>query len=131
MIENTERKLIYIASPYAGDVERNVEFARAACRYCIEWGHTPIAVHLLYPQILDDNDPTQRETGLRLGRHVLESCDEIWMCGNETSPGMKAELEVAESLGIPARFFGREQIIEAACPYSMPIQSGFGSMELQ
>lgn len=25
-------KLVYIASPYSGDVERNVAFAKAACR---------------------------------------------------------------------------------------------------
>ena len=28
-------KLVYIASPYSGDVERNVAFAKAACRYAM------------------------------------------------------------------------------------------------
>jgi len=37
-------KLVYIASPYAGDVDINVEFARCASRYCIEQGNTPVAV---------------------------------------------------------------------------------------
>ena len=46
-------KLIYIASPYAGDVEANVAFAKLACRYAIGQGHTPIAVHLHYPQMLE------------------------------------------------------------------------------
>ena len=50
-------KLIYIASPYAGDIEKNVAFARRACRYAIHQGYIPIAVHLLYPQMLDDSDP--------------------------------------------------------------------------
>lgn len=26
-------KLVYICSPYAGDVENNIRFARAACLY--------------------------------------------------------------------------------------------------
>ena len=42
-------KLVYIASPYSGDVERNVAFAKAACRYAMNQGVTPIASHLLYP----------------------------------------------------------------------------------
>lgn len=73
-----KNKLIYIASPYAGDVEANVAFAKLACRYAISQGHTPIAVHLLYPQMLDDGAPAERELGLRLGHRVLESCDELW-----------------------------------------------------
>lgn len=36
-------KLVYIASPYSGDVERNVAFAKAACRYAMNQGVTPIA----------------------------------------------------------------------------------------
>lgn len=47
-------KLVYISSPYSGDVERNVAFAKAACRYAMNQGVTPIASHLLYPQMLDD-----------------------------------------------------------------------------
>ena len=69
-------KLVYIASPYAGDVAYNIKFARAACRYCIEKGNVPIAVHLLYPQILDDTDSEQRQTGLKLGHCILKKCDD-------------------------------------------------------
>lgn len=50
----SREKLIYIASPYAGDIETNTAFAKKACWYAIHQGHTPIAVHLLYPQMLDD-----------------------------------------------------------------------------
>ena len=73
----SENKLAYIASPYAGDIEKNVAFAKAACRYAMEQNCTPVAVHLLYPQFLDDNDPAQRESGLRMGHRVLEACDEL------------------------------------------------------
>ena len=54
-------KLVYIASPYSGDVERNVAFAKAACRYAMNQGVTPIASHLLYPQMLDDGVPEERK----------------------------------------------------------------------
>lgn len=47
-------KLVYICSPYAGAVERNVRFAQEACRYAISQNFAPVAVHLLYPQLRDD-----------------------------------------------------------------------------
>lgn len=98
-----ESKLIYIASPYAGDVEANVAFAKLACRYAIDQGHTPIAVHLHYPQMLDDGDPAERELGLRLGHRVLRSCDELWAFGDRISAGMRREMEEAGTLGLPIR----------------------------
>ena len=80
-------KLVYIASPYSGDVERNVAFAKAACRYAMKQGVTPIASHLLYPQMLDDKVPEERNLGTGMGLRILKVCDEIWVCGNELSSG--------------------------------------------
>ncbi|XOQ47685.1 MAG: hypothetical protein ACFWUM_02070 [Eubacteriales bacterium] len=56
-------KLIYVASPYAGDVERNTEFAKKACRHVMNEGHAFFAPHLLYPAILDEHQPKQRQLG--------------------------------------------------------------------
>lgn len=105
-----KNKLIYIASPYAGDVEANVAFAKLACRYAISQGHTPIAVHLLYPQMLDDGDPAERELGLRLGHRILEICDELWACGGRISSGMAREIAEAQSLGIPVRSVSTQEL---------------------
>ena len=98
-----ENKLVYIASPYAGDVEANVAFAKAACRYAMEQGCTPVAVHLLYPQLLADHVPAEREAGIQMGLRVLKACDEMWLCGNRLSSGMRAELAAAEQMGLPVR----------------------------
>ncbi|MBS5784362.1 MAG: hypothetical protein KID04_15990 [Clostridium sp.] len=106
----SENKLVYICSPYAGDVGKNIEFAKAACRYAMEQNCTPIAVHLLYTQFLDDHDPVQRKAGLHMGRRVLEACDELWLCGNRISTGMAMELKEAQKLGIPVREISAEQI---------------------
>lgn len=108
-----ENKLIYIASPYAGDVEGNVAFAKLACRFAIDQGHTPIAVHLLYPQMLEDSDPAERALGLRLGHRVLGSCDELWACGDRVSSGMEREIEEAKSLGVPVRWVPEQELREA------------------
>lgn len=98
-----EGKIVYIASPYAGDVEGNVAFAKAACRLAMEQGDTPVAAHLLYPQMLDDAVPEQRELGLRMGLRLLEACGELWLCGSRVSGGMQEELEAAWRHGIPVR----------------------------
>ena len=62
------RPIVYICSPYAGDVERNVAAARRYSRFAMETGYIPIAPHLLFPQFLNDGDPAERELGLFFGR---------------------------------------------------------------
>ena len=104
------RKLVYIASPLSGDVERNLDFARQACLSAMAQGATPFAPHLLYPQMLDDNDPVQRELGMKMGEQMLALCDELWLCGDRISPGMAGELELAEELGVPVRGVSAEEI---------------------
>lgn len=106
----TENKLVYIASPYAGDIHKNVQFAKDACLYAMKQDCTPIAVHLLYPQFLDDSNPAQREAGIRMGLRVLEACDELWLCGDLISLGMNSELAAAERLGIFVRQIPESEI---------------------
>lgn len=102
--EKVREELLYIMSPYAGDVERNVAFAIRCCRMAIQQGYTPIAVHLLYPQILNDQDPAERAVGLELGLSILRHCTAAWVCGTRISPGMEAEIQTARHLGIPIRY---------------------------
>ena len=51
------RPIVYICSPYAGDVESNTAAARRYSRFAVEAGYIPIAPHLLFPQFLDDSSP--------------------------------------------------------------------------
>lgn len=62
-------RLVVLESPYAGDVERNVRYARAAVRDCLDRGEAPIASHLLYtqPGVLDDLVPAERAMGIEAG----------------------------------------------------------------
>ena len=94
-------KLIYVASPYAGDIEKNTEFARRACRHVMNEGHAFFAPHLLYPQLLNDANPHERQAGLDMGIAMLSRCDELWCYGDHISPGMHLEIEEADRLGIP------------------------------
>ena len=62
-------KLVILESPYAGDVNRNVRYARACVRDSLKRGESPIASHLLYTQegVLDDSIPSEREWGINAG----------------------------------------------------------------
>ena len=107
----SKNKMIYIASPYAGDIEKNVQFAKDSCHFAMEQGHTPVAVHLLYTQFLRDDIPAERTAGLRMGHHVLSKCDELWICGSRISNGMAAEIEKAKELDIPIKEISEAQIL--------------------
>jgi len=86
-------KLVYICSPYAGEVERNIRFAQEACRYAISQNCAPVAVHLIYPQLLDDMVPKERKIGIQMGLRILITCEELWLCGSCISTGMFTSLK--------------------------------------
>jgi hypothetical protein len=106
-------KLVYIASPYAGDIEHNTLVAQEYCRRAAEQNVIPLAPHLLFTQFLDDNIPDQREQGLKMGLELLSSCSELWVCGPRISSGMAAEIEHAERLGIQTRYIPELEMAEA------------------
>ena len=56
--------IVYICSPYSGDVEKNTEAARRYCRYAADRGFIPLAPHLLFPQFLSEE--TERELAIRM-----------------------------------------------------------------
>lgn len=62
-------KLVIIESPFAGDIEANVAYARKAVSDSLRRGEAPIASHLLYtqPGILDDTNPDERSLGIEAG----------------------------------------------------------------
>lgn len=43
-------RLVILESPYAGNIEKNVAYARACVRDSLSRGEAPIASHLLYTQ---------------------------------------------------------------------------------
>lgn len=103
-----ERQKVYIVSPYAGDVKSNVNNAIRYCRYAINRKKIPVASHLLYPQMLNDNIPEEREIGTLYGLSLLAICDEIWCFGDELSPGMEKEIKEAKRLKKRIKYFSKE-----------------------
>jgi hypothetical protein len=54
-------QIVYVASAYRGDVERNTERAKKCCRFVLKQKAVPFAPHLLYPQFLNDGDDAERK----------------------------------------------------------------------
>jgi hypothetical protein len=70
---------VIVESPYAGDVEANVEYARAALYDCLMRGEAPFASHLLYtqPGVLDDSIPDERLDGIYAGLAWADVADAV------------------------------------------------------
>ena len=99
------KPLVYICSPYAGDVETNTENAKRYCRFAYGSNAIPLAPHLLYPQFLNDADEDEREDGLFMGLVLLGKCRELWVFGDKITAGMEAEISKAKKIHIPVRYF--------------------------
>lgn len=65
----TKFETVILESPFAGDIEKNLAYARAAMRDCLLRGEAPFASHALYtqPGVLSDADPAERAHGIAAG----------------------------------------------------------------
>lgn len=102
------RPLVYICSPYAGDVKQNVNMARVYSRFAVKNTCIPLTPHLLYPQFMDDGSLAERELALFMGLILLTKCEQVWVFGGVISAGMAAEIAKAEKKKIPVRYFTEE-----------------------
>ena len=99
------RPLVYICSPYAGDIEANVANARRYCRFAVDSGCIPIAPHLFYPQFMNDDDEKERRLGLFFGNVLMDRCSEVWVFGERISAGMESEIKRSRRKGYRLRWF--------------------------
>ena len=100
-------RLVIIESPFAGDVEKNLRYARAAMADCIRRGEAPYASHALYtqPGVLDDDKPEERATGILAGFAWAEVAAARVVYGDlGTSRGMQAGIDHANRIGQPVEY---------------------------
>jgi hypothetical protein len=92
--------LTVIESPYAGDVEKNLEYARKCVHNSLLLGEAPIASHLLYTQkgILDDNIPEERRAGIDAGLEWIKVAERVvYYVDNGWSNGMRESHEYVKN----------------------------------
>ncbi len=99
---------VFICSPFAGDTKKNTDKAKRYMKFAVEQEVVPFAPHLLYPQVLDDQDPDQRKMGLLFGLMWLRKCDELWVFGRNISRGMRTEIARAKQYGIKIRYYSAD-----------------------
>lgn len=102
---NRHRPLVYICSPYAGDVSRNTRAAQRYCHHAVTMGCIPIAPHLLFPQFMNDRIAEERELAIIMALVLLRKCSEVWVFGSDITPGMQREIRKAQQIGRPIRYF--------------------------
>lgn len=72
------RPLVYICSPYSGDIDSNVELARALCAHAVLQHKIPLAPHLPFPQFMDGTDANDHELAMSFNRILLSEREAIW-----------------------------------------------------
>jgi len=104
--------MIYVCSrlsaPTTEEMEHNMNLAAEYCRIVTEkTGERAFAPHSFLPAYVDDTNPAERAIALEFGRRMLTICSEVWvvLAGQKPSIGMKGEIELAEELNIPIRYF--------------------------
>ncbi|NLX81337.1 MAG: hypothetical protein GXZ03_07235 [Proteiniphilum sp.] len=102
--------LVYICSPYAGDINENVRNAQRYSRFAVEKGYLPITPHLLFPQFLDDGLQSERELGMFFGIVLMIKCTQVWVFGERISSGMRIEIDKARCKGYKVRYFSSDCI---------------------
>lgn len=100
-------RLVIVESPYAGEIEANVEYARRCVRDSLSRGEAPIASHLLYtqPGILRDEVAEERQWGIDAGlawRAVAQAS--VVYADRGISKGMEYGIAAAKAAGIPVEF---------------------------
>jgi hypothetical protein len=114
-------KLVILESPYAGEVNANVAYARRCLKDAALRGESAQASHLLLTQVLNDRDPEERALGIALGlawRRVAEYS--IFYTDRGWSSGMIAALDSAIAENRPFRLRALDGPVKLPNPASLP-----------
>lgn len=98
---------VVLESPYAGDVERNLKYARECLKDSLTRGESPIASHLLYTQegVLNDEIKEDREKGIHAGLDWLSVAEKhVFYVDYGISKGMSYAFEYAKKHKLPYEF---------------------------
>ena len=102
------KPLVYICSPFSGDIENNNNRTRAFCRFALDKGNIPLAPHLMFPQFMDDNNEQERDLAIFMDIIMMGKCQEVWVLGDVISRGMSIEIEKAKKRRQMVRYFNKD-----------------------
>ena len=99
------RPIVYICSPYSGDIERNTETARRYSRFAVDQHCLPITPHIYFTQFMNDAVSEERDIAIFMNWVLMSKCAELWVFGDVISKGMKAEIDRAKRKHMKIRYF--------------------------
>ena len=102
------RPIIYVCSPFSGDIAGNTERARKYSRFVVDEGGIPLTPHLFLPQFMQEE--TERDLAIFMDLALLSKCAELWVFGDVISNGMQIEISHAQHKGKPVRYVNEEEI---------------------
>lgn len=106
------KPVVYVCSPYSGDIERNIANTRMYSRFAVAKNTIPFAPHLLLPQYISEEH--ERGLAMFMNKVFLGKCDELWVFGNKITEGMAEEIELAGKMRKKIRYFSEDlQEVEA------------------
>jgi len=92
---------VIIESPFAGDVERNKEYALQCLADSLARGEAPIAFHLLYPEVLDDLNAAERKIGIERSFEWQQVADVVAVYVDlGITAGMQQAIGMAQERGL-------------------------------
>ena len=101
--------LVYVCSPYRGNVDENIINARKYSRFTFDEKNIPITPHLLYPHFINYNDLFERNIAIHKINYVLIGlCKEMWVFGDVITEGMEREILIAKKRKMRIRYFSKD-----------------------
>ena len=102
------RPLVYICSPFSGDIEGNKQKAAEFAHFAYKQGCIPLTPHLLFP-FMNDESREERALAIRMDIILMGKCQEVWVLfENGITSGMSAEIEKATKRRQTVRYFSND-----------------------
>lgn len=96
---------VLIESPFAGDVEANIAYAKLCVLDCLKRGEAPYASHLFFTQVLDDLKPEERQLGIDAGLVWGQAAEKTVVYTDKgISRGMEFGIAHAKEVGRPIEY---------------------------
>jgi hypothetical protein len=99
------RPIIYVCSPYAGDIRGTWRTPGATAGSQSNRDTSPSRRICCFRSSLTTPTLTERELGLFFGNALMSKCAEVWVFGDRISNGMAAEIRRARWKGYRLRYF--------------------------
>lgn len=101
------RPLVYICSPFSGDIEGNKQKAAEFAHFAYKQGCIPMTPHLLFP-FMNDESKEERALALHMDIVLMGKCQEVWVLSEKITEGMAAEIDKATRRHQTVRYFNND-----------------------